>query len=150
MTDTDDREKGGIAEKLPNGFDSEFMKRVIYAAASLLLLGIEILIGLYATGWVRNYLGDVLVVILLYTLCRTVSPEKPGRWYILPTAILVFSFMVEFLQLWGFCDRFGITNKLLRIIIGTGFSVVDLISYAIGIIPCYLADYLNLRGKNRE
>jgi hypothetical protein len=117
------------------------MKRAIYAVLSALLLGIEIIIGLYATGWIRIYLGDVLVVILLYTLIRTVSPEKPDKWFILPTAILVFSFAVEYLQLWGFCDRLGITNKLLRIIIGTGFSPVDLLCYVIGILPCFLAEF---------
>lgn len=117
-------------------------KRLIYGLASLILFGIEILIGLYAGGWVRSYLGDVLVVILLYTLFRTICLNKPSRWYVLPTAILIFSFIVEFLQLWGFCDRFGITNNLLRIIIGTGFSYIDLISYAIGIIPCYIVEFL--------
>ena len=118
------------------------MRRIVFGILSLLLLGIEVLIGLYAHGWVRSYLGDVLVVILIYTVIRTIAPYKIRRWYILPTAILIFSFIVEFLQLWGFCDRFGITNKLLRIIIGTGFSVVDLISYFIGIIPCYIAEYI--------
>jgi hypothetical protein len=115
-------------------------KRVCFLIITILLLGIEVLIGLFAGGWVRSYLGDVLVVILLYTLCRTVSPEKPEMWWILPTAILVFAFIVEFLQLWGFCDRFGITNKFLRIVIGTGFSVVDLICYCIGMIPCYITE----------
>ena len=117
------------------------MKRLIYGVATLLLLGIEIIIGLYAKGWIRNYFGDVLVVVLLYTLCRTISPDRPKKWLVLPTLILVFAFIVEFLQLWGFCDRFGITNRLLRIIIGTGFSVEDLISYTIGIIPCYIIEY---------
>ena len=126
---------------------SRFMKRAIYIIASLLLLGIEIIIGLFATGWVRYYLGDVLVVILIYTICRAVSPKKPDKWFILPTVIIVFAFMVEFLQLWGFCDRFGITNKLLRIIIGTGFSVIDLLCYAIGIIPCYITDFVSLRNR---
>ena len=116
------------------------IKRIIFGAASLLLLEIEIIIGMYATGWIRSYFGDVLVVILLYTLFRAISPEKPKSWYVVPTAILIFAFSVEFLQLWGFCDRLGITNKLLRIIIGTGFSVVDLVSYGIGIVPCYIAE----------
>ena len=120
-------------------------KRLTYGPASLILLGIEILIGFYGYGWVRSYLGDVLVVILLYTICRTISPDRPAKWFVLPTVILIFSFAVEFLQLWGFCDRFGITNKLLRIIIGTGFSYIDLISYAIGIIPCYIIEFLRLR-----
>ena len=118
------------------------MRRAVFGIASVLLLLIEVLIGMYATGWVRNYLGDVLVVILLYTLWRTVKPDLTKRWYVLPTAILIFAFGVEFLQLWGFCDRLGITNRVLRIIIGTGFSVEDLISYAIGCIPCYVTELL--------
>ncbi|MCR4702939.1 MAG: DUF2809 domain-containing protein [Saccharofermentans sp.] len=123
-------------------------KRITFAFISLLLLGIEILIGLFAHGWIRSYLGDVLVVILIYTLVRTASINKPSKWYVLPTAILIFSFAVEFLQLWGFCDRFGIENRLLRIIIGTGFSYIDLICYVIGLLPCYLVEYL--RGKQKR
>ena len=118
-------------------------KRLTYGPASLILLGIEILIGFYGHGWARSYLGDVLVVILLYTIFRTISPDRPAQWFVLPTVILIFSFAVEFLQLWGFCDRFGITNKLLRIIIGTGFSYIDLISYAVGIIPCYIIEFVS-------
>ena len=118
------------------------MKRLGFGIASAVLFLIEVLIGMYATGWVRNYLGDVLVVILLYVLWRTVKPDRPGKWYVLPTAILIFAFGVEFLQLWGFCDSLGITNRLLRIIIGTGFSIEDLISYAIGCIPCYVTELL--------
>ena len=125
-------------------------KRYIYAIASVILLIIEILIGLYAHGWIRNYLGDVLVVILLYTLFRTVLPEWPGKRYVLPTVILLFAFAVEFLQLWGFCDRFGITNRLLRIIIGTGFSIADLLCYAVGIIPCYAAEYITKVNGNKS
>ena len=115
-------------------------KRIIFGIASLLLLGIEILIGLVAHGFVRNYIGDVLVVILIYTLFRTVSPEKPKASFLLPSCILIFAFAVEFLQLWGFCDRLGIRNRLLRIIIGTGFSLEDLVSYIVGIIPRYVAE----------
>ena len=117
------------------------MRRLIFGILSVILLGIEVLIGLFAHGWVRSYLGDVLVVILLYTIIRTIVPRK-GKWFVIPTVILVFSFIVEFLQLWGFCDRFGITNEFLRIIIGTGFSWIDIASYCIGIIPCYVSEYL--------
>ena len=123
--------------------------RICMGIASAVLLGTEILIGMYAHGWVRSYLGDVLVVILLYTLFRTVLPEKPRFGALLPAGILIFSFCVEFLQLWGFCDRFGIENKLLRILIGTGYSWYDLLSYAIGIVPCFLCDYLLKRRTNR-
>ena len=118
------------------------MRRLIFGLISLLLLGIEVLIGMFGHGWVRSYLGDVLVVILLYTIVRTIIPNKKIPWFIIPTVIVIFAFIVEFLQLWGFCDKFGITNKLLRIIIGTGFSIIDLVSYLIGIIPCYIAEFV--------
>ncbi|MBO4421729.1 MAG: DUF2809 domain-containing protein [Lachnospiraceae bacterium] len=89
-------------------------RRLIFGIITAALLITEVLIGMYAGGWIRSYLGDVLVVILLYTLFRTIIPDKPEKWYILPTVILIFAFIVEFLQLWGFCDRFGITNRFLR------------------------------------
>jgi hypothetical protein len=85
-------------------------------------------------------IGDVLVVILLYTLWRAVSPMKPKHGLLLPAGILLFAFAVEFLQRWGFCDKFHITNRLLRILIGTGFSVIDLLSYCIGIVPCIICE----------
>lgn len=126
-------------------------KRHIYGILSIMLFSFEILIGLFASGWIRNYLGDVLVVILLYTLIRTVRQKKNETWYAIPTSILVLAFAVEFLQLWGFCDRLGITNKLLRIIIGTGFAVEDLVAYIIGIVPCYLVEYsIELKENQRS
>ena len=121
-----------------------FRRRVRIGAglAAAVLLGIEILIGMYAHGWVRSYLGDVLVVMLLYALVRLVLPDRPAYGRKLPAVILVFAFCVEFLQLWGFCDRFGITNRLLRIIIGTGYSNIDLLCYALGILPCIAAELM--------
>lgn len=110
--------------------------------ASAVLLGIEILIGLFAHGWLRNHFGDVLVVTLLYTMYRTAAPETPRHGWPVPTGILIFAFCVEFLQLWGFCDKLHITNRLLRIIIGTGFSTVDLLCYVVGMVPCYVCEYI--------
>ena len=125
--------------------------RLYMGAASAVLFGIEVLIGMFAGGWVRWYLGDVLVVILIYTLWRTVSPEKPRFGLLLPLGILAFAFAVEFLQRWGFCDKMHITNKLLRILIGTGYSVKDLVSYCIGIIPCIICElFLDYNIFRRE
>ena len=125
-------------------------KRLLFASVSIILLVIEIFIGLYAKGWIRAYFGDILVVVLLYTLVRTALSGTQVKWFVIPTIILAFAFCVEFLQLWGFCDRFGITNKLLRIIIGTGFSVGDLLCYAIGCIPCYIIEYCMSRSGKGE
>lgn len=124
--------------------------RIVMGVLSVLLLGVEVLIGMFAHGPVRDSLGDVLVVVLLYTLCRMVSPEKPAYGLLLPAAILLFAFGVEYLQLWGFCDRLHITNKLLRIIIGTGFSVSDLLCYTIGALPCAAAELWLRRLTHRN
>ena len=124
------------------------MKRRVFGISFLLLFTAELLIGMYGRGWVRNSLGDILVIMLLYTLFRTARPCPDAKWFVVPTAILIFSFAVEFLQLWGICDRLHITNVLLRIIIGTGFSPDDLICYVIGSVPCYVSEYLI--GKDSE
>lgn len=124
--------------------------RIYMAIASILLLCIEILIGIYAHGWVRKQFGDVLVVILLYTICRTISQEKPHWGLLLPIGILLFAFCVEFLQLWGFCDRLHITNTLLRIIIGTDYSNADMLSYTLGILPCIGCEFLLRRMKQHH
>ena len=120
-------------------------KRIGFGTIFLLFLIIEVSIAKYGSGWLRNHFGDVLVMILIYAFCRMISPQKPQSWHVIPCAILAFSFVLEFLQLWGFCDKLGITNKLLRIVIGTQFSLVDLVCYVVGIMPCYIVEYLLYR-----
>ncbi len=112
-------------------------KRALYIIASVVLLAAEILIGMFANGWLRIYFGDVLVIILLYTLVRSVLP-RISRCGLLPVLLLLFCQMVEGLQAWGFADRMGITNELLRIIIGTSFAWGDVLSYCIGFVPILL------------
>ena len=59
-------------------------------------------------------------------------------------------FVIELMQLWGFCDKLHITNRLLRIIIGTGYSRIDFICYAIGLLPCYVTEYLLHKKHTKE
>lgn len=128
---------------------NRFSYRIIMLFLTVLLFITEIIIGMYASGWIRAYFGDVLVVILIYTMIRTVSPDKPKYGIVLPLGILIFSFIVEFLQLWGIADRLHITNKLMRIIIGTGFSTIDLICYATGTLPCFVIEYI-MKHKDKK
>ena len=122
--------------------------RLCAAAAAVLLLGIEILIGQFANGWVRAYLGDVLVVPLVYAVIRVITPCRPRFGSLLPTAVLLFAFAVEFWQLIGIADILGITDPLLRTVIGTSFSAVDLLCYAVGAVPLYVTEII-LRKKDR-
>ncbi|MCR5330200.1 MAG: DUF2809 domain-containing protein [Lachnospiraceae bacterium] len=116
--------------------------RLIFAITALVLLIAEIVIAFYASGWIRNYLGDVLVVIFLYALYRALFIDRPSKWFVLPSVILLIAFGVEFLQLWGICNKLGIHNSYALILLGASFSVVDLVCYAVGSIPCYLVEYM--------
>ena len=68
--------------------------------ASAILFVIELMIALFGSGFVYNHIGDLLLVTLLYTLWRTVLPEKPGYSFLIPTGILLFAFGIELMQLW--------------------------------------------------
>ena len=68
-------------------------KRLIFAVLTILLLFTEVMIALFVHDkFIRPYVGDVLVVICIYTFVRIFIPEK-FRW--LPAAIFVFSSLVE-------------------------------------------------------
>ena len=122
-------------------------RRFLFAIAAVVLLVVEFVIAFYAKGWIGNYLGDVLIVVFLYALFRAVFIERPSKWFVLPTVILVIAFCVEILQLWGICNRLGIHNRYSLILLGASFSVVDLVCYIIGSIPCYLAEYMMKKNK---
>ncbi len=116
--------------------------RLLFAITAAALLVAELAIAFYASGWIRNYLGDVLVVVFLYAGFRAIFFDRPARWFILPTIILLIAFGIEFLQLWGICNRLGIHNRYVLILLGASFSVGDLVCYTVGCIPCYLAEYI--------
>ncbi|MEC8884967.1 MAG: DUF2809 domain-containing protein, partial [Bacteroidota bacterium] len=72
-------------------------KRGIYFLLFLLLLGIEIAIATYLkTGFIRAYLGDFLVVILLYCLLMSTLKPSVKTGLVLTLAI---AFAIELLQL---------------------------------------------------
>ena len=121
-------------------------KRITYAIATMILLLIEILIALYVhDAFVRPYLGDVIVVVVLYTFIRIFVPEKCP---LLPLWVFVFAAGVEVLQLLHIVDLLGLGNiSFFRILIGSVFDVKDIICYAVGCallgIYEYFARYWN-------
>lgn len=126
--------------------------RLPYIVGFLLLLGVEICIGVfYFSKFIRAYIGDVIVVWVIYCLLRSFVPKRFNS-YAVAMGILAFSFMVEFLQKAHIADILGIENQLLRIIIGTDFAVADLWSYAAGtlvtIIEIFI--YRRLTERNRH
>ena len=106
--------------------------RLPYIAGFLLLLGVEVCIGVFRFNhFIRSYIGDVIVVWVIYCLLRSFVPKRFNS-YAVALGILVFSFAVEFLQKAHIADILGVENPFLRTLIGTSYAVEDLWSYAVG------------------
>lgn len=101
-----------------------------YLAAFFLLLATEIFIALFVHDKIfRPYVGDILVVILLYALVRSFS----GRIRFLPASLFLFAALVEFAQYFRLADRLNLRgNRVLSTILGTSFDWKDILCYLAG------------------
>ena len=112
------------------------IKRLSYLCTFIILLLIEILIGKFATGFVRAYVGDVLVMPAMYYALRIIFP-KDGIFtsYILGGLVYLCGWLAEFLQSLNLCELIGVdSNSLLGILIGSTFDWNDIFSYSVGMI----------------
>ena len=110
--------------------------RLAFLAVAVLILAAEIYIAVCVKdGFVRHYFGDVLAVILLYTLARAVFSVTPSN---LPLKIFAFAAALEIAQYFGVVRILGIENKILKIMIGGTFDFTDLLCYAAGCIINYM------------
>ena len=102
-----------------------------YALFSVLLFSVELAIAMFIhDAFIRPFLGDVLVVMLLFCLCKTFV-KVSDQWLIV--AVLLFSFVVEIGQYFRLAELLGLMDcKVIRIAIGSTFDVKDLLAYAIG------------------
>jgi hypothetical protein len=103
-----------------------------YFLIAFLLFVVEVLIAAYVNdAIIRPYVGDYLVVILLYCLVKTFF-----RLPVVPTAIgvLLFSYLIETLQYFNLVDHLGLRHiRLAVIVIGSSFEWIDLVAYTLGI-----------------
>lgn len=108
-------------------------KRLFYIVATLILLAVEVCIALFVhDNFVRPYIGDVLVVVVIYTFVRIWIPEKIR---LLPFYIFVFAAGVEMLQYFRIVEVLGWQgNTFLAVLVGSVFDVKDIICYGIGCI----------------
>ncbi len=102
-----------------------------YALLAVLLFVVELTIAVFINdAFIRPFLGDVLVVMLLFCLCKSfVKVSDHG----LIGAVLLFSFAVEIGQYFRLAELLGLMDcKVARIVIGSTFDAKDLLAYAIG------------------
>lgn len=94
---------------------------------------IEVLIALYVhDAFVRPYVGDMLVVIVVYAAVRIAIPDR-CKW--LPLYVFLFATGVECLQYINIVDILGVeNNRFLRTLIGSVFDIKDILCYAVGCV----------------
>ncbi len=110
-----------------------------YFFFALILFLVEVFIALYVhDGLVRPYVGDYLVVMLIYCAVRTFIKISPVK---LAIGVLLFSYVIEVLQFFSIVDRLGLSNnKLAKTVIGYGFEWIDLLAYTLGIVTVLILE----------
>lgn len=104
-----------------------------YLLLTILIFLVEVLIAtkLKDIFFVRAYLGDVIVVILIYTFIKSFIVIRNNQKLIL--GILIFSCLVEFAQYFKIADKLGfLPGSLMYIVVGNSFSWIDILCYAVG------------------
>ena len=113
----------------------------------LALLAIETAIALFVHDhFVRPYVGDALVTLLLCCFVRCFFPYRP-KW--LALYVFLFSVAVEISQLVGIADRLHIENAALRVLLGATFDFKDIFCYFVGCAVFFAAESW-LAGSKRE
>lgn len=122
--------------------------RVIYGVLFVVILIVEILIALFVhDNFIRPYIGDMLVTVLICSFARFFIPEKIK---VLPMLVFAFSTLVEIGQYFDFVKLLGIDdNPFISTLLGRTFSVADLICYAMGCILFAIIDYI-IKTKYRS
>jgi uncharacterized membrane protein len=103
-----------------------------YFFAAIILVVVEICIAKFVHDKIiRPYIGDFLVVILIYCLVKAFFNTPV---FATATGVLLFSYAVETAQYFNMVGILGLQNsKLAKIIIGSAFEWADLLMYTGGI-----------------
>lgn len=115
-------------------------KRIFYIISFLVIFCIEVLIALYVRdNFVRPYVGDVLVVVLVYSFVRIFLSTGIPR---MPFYVFLFACFVEVLQYFQLVETLGITNRVARVVLGSTFDWADIACYAVGCVLIILFERL--------
>lgn len=80
--------------------------------------------------FIRPFLGDVLVVVLLYAACRTILKSASVKVVL---GVVLFAFLVEIAQYFQLSEKLNLADQSIgQIILGSTYDPLDLLAYFIG------------------
>jgi hypothetical protein len=106
-------------------------ERIIYLLATIVFFSVETMIALYIHDrYIRPFVGDILVVILVYCFIRIFFPSGIR---LLSLYTFLFACLVEYMQYLHIIETLGLAgNAIARTVIGTSFDWRDILCYAAG------------------
>ena len=117
-----------------------------YFLVTIIIFFVEVLIATWLKDifFVRAYLGDVIVVMLLYIFIKSFLTITNNEKLII--GILIFSCCVEFAQYFNVAEKLGFqSGSFMYIVIGNSFSWIDILCYAVGCLLIYA--FVKLKEK---
>ena len=121
-------------------------RRLVYLTLFLSVLAVEVFIALYVhDSFVRPYLGDVLVVVVIYFFLRIFIPDR-HPW--LPGAIFLFAAAVEALQYFHLAELLGLSESpFWHTLLGSTFDGKDILCYSVGCAALAIYEWLSVRNN---
>ncbi|WP_312767536.1 DUF2809 domain-containing protein [Epilithonimonas sp.] len=116
---------------------------------AIVIFFVEVLIATKLKNWffVRAYLGDVFVVMLMYYFIKAFFDISSTKLMI---GIFIFSCLIEFAQYFHFGELMGFkNNRIMMIVLGNSFSWLDILCYFAGCSILFLIVKLD-RDKNNS
>lgn len=129
---------------------SKNKKRFFYGIIFLLLFAIEICIAIYFhDDFIRPYVGDIIVTILVYYFIRIFIPEGVKHMILY---VFIFAVGVEVLQYFKIVNILGLEhNTLAKVIIGSSFDWRDIMCYGIGCLVVWVINnVISINKKNHK
>ncbi|SRX54789.1 hypothetical protein AEQU1_01806 [Aequorivita sp. CIP111184] len=127
-----------LRSKGHSNISNESKKMKNYLILFIILLLLELAIAYFQfNSFIRGFLGDVLVILLLYSFLKIFIKNN-----VLKTAVsvLAFAYFVELLQLFKLVEKLNIQSEILLIIFGSVFDFWDLLAYFLGFLLILLIE----------
>ena len=120
--------------------------RLIYILLFLVFLAVEVFIALFVSdNFIRPYVGDMLVTVVICLFLRVVTPLKSK---LLPFYVFVLAAAVEIGQYFDFVALLSLDgNRFISVLLGRTFSIADIVCYGIGCLLFFAAERFILYRK---
>ena len=131
---------------LENGVVFDMKKeRIKYITIFAITFILEVIIAKYVHDKIiRPYIGDVLVVICLYTFAKSIFLDKIK---LLSLYVLILAVIVEILQYFNYAQILFGDNKIAKTLLGSSFDIKDILCYVVGYLIIILIEIITIQNN---